>query len=496
MPKTDFCVNDHDASDGSRATSPLLLGSGAVALACVLLPFFFYLTSNSGSLLAFANREGFEIAVRLGIATGGITMFVLGLVLRTVRRIGAPVVIVGALGSVICVLPLALSGFLDIPDAIAYPTGFVLGVSLDVLLLTWSLCIGAPTLNDLLVRCSACCVAAIVFDNLLSLLPRGIAGVIFAFVLAVSFLVPLMLSVKGSLSLPSYDPLSPVLEPVENSSDRFTKLTEMMHVIFNLILGLALFAILSNAQLYALSLAGPSITSFGIAGSALVVAVVARVLRDRPILPFANLLFFPATAGLLILFDAFPPQTVMAHVGSGGAFFYFSAIAVFAIAFLFAIVSKGEFSVLLVMGTSMCLLAFASLAGQMLVLIGMSEVKRGAMLLVVCTCFFLYMLISPAIQIWRSRRNEGQKPINRPILEEDFKERCALIARRHGLSRRESEVFFYIGRGYNASYIASALYISDSTARTHLNNIYHKLGVTSRMEILEMFEMFENEATP
>ncbi|MDR1185339.1 MAG: LuxR C-terminal-related transcriptional regulator [Coriobacteriales bacterium] len=35
--------------------------------------------------------------------------------------------------------------------------------------------------------------------------------------------------------------------------------------------------------------------------------------------------------------------------------------------------------------------------------------------------------------------------------------------------------------------MSKALYISDDTARTHLNNIYHKLGVNSKMQIIDMF---------
>jgi DNA-binding NarL/FixJ family response regulator len=50
------------------------------------------------------------------------------------------------------------------------------------------------------------------------------------------------------------------------------------------------------------------------------------------------------------------------------------------------------------------------------------------------------------------------------------------------LSRREHEIMSYLARGYRYKEIASALFISVETVRTHLRNIYEKLHVRSRGE--------------
>ena len=42
----------------------------------------------------------------------------------------------------------------------------------------------------------------------------------------------------------------------------------------------------------------------------------------------------------------------------------------------------------------------------------------------------------------------------------------------------------YLGRGHSYAYIANALTVSENTVRTHVRNIYRKLGVTSREELL------------
>ena len=59
------------------------------------------------------------------------------------------------------------------------------------------------------------------------------------------------------------------------------------------------------------------------------------------------------------------------------------------------------------------------------------------------------------------------------------------VAEAANLSKRETEVFDFNARGYNSTYIANSLFISPNTARTHIRNIYRKLGVTSREELLE-----------
>ena len=58
------------------------------------------------------------------------------------------------------------------------------------------------------------------------------------------------------------------------------------------------------------------------------------------------------------------------------------------------------------------------------------------------------------------------------------------MAREHGLTPREGEIVLYLGRGHSYAYIANALTVSENTVRTHVRNIYRKLGVTSREELL------------
>jgi DNA-binding CsgD family transcriptional regulator len=54
------------------------------------------------------------------------------------------------------------------------------------------------------------------------------------------------------------------------------------------------------------------------------------------------------------------------------------------------------------------------------------------------------------------------------------------IGDRLGLTPRELEILTWIARGQTNSEIAETLWIAPSTVRTHLENIYAKLGVHTR----------------
>lgn len=57
-----------------------------------------------------------------------------------------------------------------------------------------------------------------------------------------------------------------------------------------------------------------------------------------------------------------------------------------------------------------------------------------------------------------------------------------------GLTERQQEVFRMLVRGRNAQYIADNFYISHSTAKAHIRNIYRKLGIHTQQELISMVE--------
>ena len=55
----------------------------------------------------------------------------------------------------------------------------------------------------------------------------------------------------------------------------------------------------------------------------------------------------------------------------------------------------------------------------------------------------------------------------------------------YGLSEREMEVLTLLGQGLSNQEIADRLFVSLNTIKTHLSNIYGKLGVTRRTQALQ-----------
>jgi len=78
---------------------------------------------------------------------------------------------------------------------------------------------------------------------------------------------------------------------------------------------------------------------------------------------------------------------------------------------------------------------------------------------------------------WLEKESVG-RAIQRMLTSEDSMTRHARI-----LSSREIDVVRMIGKGLRNKQIAEQLFISESTVKIHLHNIYGKLNIASRVEL-------------
>lgn len=65
---------------------------------------------------------------------------------------------------------------------------------------------------------------------------------------------------------------------------------------------------------------------------------------------------------------------------------------------------------------------------------------------------------------------------------------CVVIAQEKNLTAREREVLGLLARGRTVKYIGEDLHIAPGTVKHHISNLYRKLGVLDRQELLDLIE--------
>lgn len=87
-----------------------------------------------------------------------------------------------------------------------------------------------------------------------------------------------------------------------------------------------------------------------------------------------------------------------------------------------------------------------------------------------------------------ARGSEGAVPSDASavVWERGLDEACDVVATRCGLTAREREIFGLLARGHGSAYVSETLYISPNTVRTHVHNMYVKLGVSSREQLMAL----------
>lgn len=75
-----------------------------------------------------------------------------------------------------------------------------------------------------------------------------------------------------------------------------------------------------------------------------------------------------------------------------------------------------------------------------------------------------------------SQPNDAPRPFDAAAL-------CAAAARRYDLTRREEDVLRLLVEGNTTAQITEALVVSPNTTKTHLRNLYRKLGINRRADL-------------
>jgi DNA-binding CsgD family transcriptional regulator len=137
---------------------------------------------------------------------------------------------------------------------------------------------------------------------------------------------------------------------------------------------------------------------------------------------------------------------------------------------------------------SLRVIAFYRLVGALAMLVGMlSFMLLGSSLRFVSLVLLTIYLTVLAMVSTAKLRRVGTTAKNNT--DDDLSE---IACHTFGLSKRETEVFVYLCRGYSSTYIAETLVLSVNTIKSHVRHIYTKMSVSSKSEFLKKVGSLEN----
>lgn len=116
-----------------------------------------------------------------------------------------------------------------------------------------------------------------------------------------------------------------------------------------------------------------------------------------------------------------------------------------------------------------------------------------AFILIASTLAFLALAADRGSQngrIGRSRPSDlqpaGESPLTGEKRRRTREEACAALGASRGLTEREVEVMVSFSQGNSLRKVADSLFISMSTAQTHVKSLYRKLGIHSKQELIDL----------
>lgn len=204
-------------------------------------------------------------------------------------------------------------------------------------------------------------------------------------------------------------------------------------------------------------------------------------------------LLFPALAATIALLP-FAGDGQNGLLGAALMFFY-SLLSQWTLCIVFMHTAKARLDAVVV-------IAFTSLLGRLSQLVfipigyglgtvasgGTTQIYSGAVLFVVYGLAMLLMYFSRKSGVVATPEAPGGSA--RELGKADatsFELRSRQLAEQFRLTKREEEILMLIARGRSAAFIGQELSCSTGTVRSHIKNIYAKLDVHSKQEVIDLF---------
>lgn len=265
----------------------------------------------------------------------------------------------------------------------------------------------------------------------------------------------------------------------------------------------ALFAFLSNATLFA---SGQQSTDVGAAqwtSTAVTFAVVVALLLPLMLFPkrmdigAAYRIALPLSTGGFLL---------LAFFWNGGGGLANSLVAMgwlIADVISWCIVSDAVYETrapaFLLYGVSEGVVALASLCGVGVGYFFAETMGTDTAALMALALVAVYLSSTALMFILKDRTlptlsdEEGAHPAAGPerIVEDRVQATCGVLAERAGLTPREADILGCLAQGRNTQYMAERFCVSENTVKSHVRNVYRKLDVHSKQDIIDIINSDE-----
>ncbi len=307
-------------------------------------------------------------------------------------------------------------------------------------------------------------------------------------------------------------------DPLDGTRDLGERVRSFVAVSWRALLGLLALALVTG-MMRATAMGHHLVQMATLALGAAVLGLLASHLAHRQVVSVSNDIVIPLLATLMLA-----TSNVTYALGAGAVpavaltYALYGYAALLTLAVLGAMASAREFASDAIFSLAVGLFCLASLGGLRLgSVVGMGVVP--AVTTVVTTLYAIAMVVPALARAHAGERARARDaasdveeivasagvvqpsapagradgngltaaPRPTPQDREAFLDgRCRELAAERGLTARETEVLGYLARGHGSAYISETLFISTNTVRTHTHNLYHKLGVSSREQIIAL----------
>lgn len=247
--------------------------------------------------------------------------------------------------------------------------------------------------------------------------------------------------------------------------------------------------------------------------SALVVFAACFLWGKRPLLPWCYRVLVPVMAAVFVMLGSFPAGTFPKDASVVALYVFYIVLALIGCALLLAVVRARELPPNATVGLGVAVATAAALAGFVLSEVLAVTDDFGPWATVLTGAFVAVLLVFLGKTAWaelvsvpedgatsEEGAGAGERAGATPeavaaedlwtesTVQDALEARCAALAARFDLSPREAEILVFLARGFSPAYIAKELVLSVSTVRTHVRNIYRKLGIGKREELIHLVD--------